>query len=282
MVHIVIIPAHNEENFIKKTLDSIVNQTTVPTKVIVVNDNSTDNTEAIVNSFCEKYTFIHIVNNISTNLHLPGQKIINAFYAGYNTINEPFDVVSKIDADLIFPTNYFEEINQAFKTNKRLGICGGTAQIEQNNKWTLERVANKDHVRGGLKSYSKECFDAIGKLKPSMGWDTVDELLAFYNNWEVKVLHYLAVKHLKPTTNNYKKINAKNQAIAFYKMDYGLLISFFSILKAAFRKKSILFVFDAIKGYFYARNNEKKIVTKEEGIFIRKYRWQKIKRNIRF
>jgi len=49
----------------------------------------------------------------------------------------------------------------------------------------LEDLTNKDHLRGALKSYRKECFDAIGGLKSSMGWDTVDELLAQYHGWKI-------------------------------------------------------------------------------------------------
>jgi glycosyltransferase involved in cell wall biosynthesis len=276
MNHIVIIPAHNEEKFIKKTIQSIVDQTIVPKKIIVVNDNSTDNTEKIVWNFCQKHSFIELINHKSSNQHLPGQKIIHAFFVGFNTIEEPFDIISKIDADMIFPPTYFEEIHQAFRENHRLGIAGGVALIQKKGNWVYESVAHKEHVRGGFKSYRKDCFEAIGKLKPSMGWDTVDELLALFYKWEIKVLPHLQVKHMKPTTQNYKQVNAKNQASAFYKMDYGVWISLISILKAAYRKKSVRFVLDAVLGYLNAMKNENKIVSKEQGKFIRQYRGKKI------
>ncbi len=280
MNHIVIIPTHNEEKFISLLLESIINQQVRPTKVIVVNDNSTDKSVDIINTYCKNYSFINLVNNISSNQHLPGEKVINAFNKGFLTIKEDFNLVTKLDADIILPPNYFKEVNHIFEINDRVGICGGVALIEKNKQWVLEKVANKEHVRGGLKSYRKECFYAIGKLKPSMGWDTVDELLALYNNWEVKVIHNLAAKHLKPTTANYSSINSKNQAIAFYKMDYGLLLSVLSILKAAYRKKSIYFIFGAIKGYLFALEKKQKIVNREEGKFIRAYRWKEIFKKI--
>ncbi len=44
--------------------------------------------------------------------------------------------------------------------------------------WKLNHPMNKDHVRGAFKSYTKKCFKAIGGLKNSIGWDTVDEFLA--------------------------------------------------------------------------------------------------------
>ena len=51
MKYYIVIPAHNEERFIKQTLDSLVSQTTLPSKVIVVDDNSTDATAKIVQIF---------------------------------------------------------------------------------------------------------------------------------------------------------------------------------------------------------------------------------------
>ena len=53
----VLIPARDEENNIKKTLESINNQTIKPNSVIVVNDNSVDNTEKIATS-----TGVKVVN----------------------------------------------------------------------------------------------------------------------------------------------------------------------------------------------------------------------------
>ena len=58
------------------TLESLVNQTALPSKVVVVNDNSTDNTEEIVNQFSEKYPWISIVNNTSEATHLPSYNFV--------------------------------------------------------------------------------------------------------------------------------------------------------------------------------------------------------------
>ena len=62
MNYYIIIPTYNEEKFISLTLQSIVEQTVLPSKVVVVNDGSTDKTAEIVNSFVEKYSFIAAVN----------------------------------------------------------------------------------------------------------------------------------------------------------------------------------------------------------------------------
>ena len=51
----IIIPVYNEQDFIKKSIESIINQTTKPQKVIYVNDSSTDESRSIIEEFSEKY-----------------------------------------------------------------------------------------------------------------------------------------------------------------------------------------------------------------------------------
>jgi hypothetical protein len=62
-------------------------------------------------------------------------------------------------------------------------MIAGHCYIEKDGSWVLENLTGKDHIRGALKAYRKKCFQDIGKLKPAMGWDTMDELLALYYNW---------------------------------------------------------------------------------------------------
>src|SRR5690606_39798771 len=80
-----VIPTYNEEVFISKTLDSIVSQTLLPKKVVVVNDNSTDGTQNIIDSYTEKYSWISSVYNSSENKHYPGSKVIRAFRSEEHT-----------------------------------------------------------------------------------------------------------------------------------------------------------------------------------------------------
>ena len=50
--------------------------------------------------------------------------------------------------------------------------------ILKRNKWIYENISSKNHVRGPIKAYRKECFIDIGGLKAHVGWDTLDVLLA--------------------------------------------------------------------------------------------------------
>ncbi|WP_370100853.1 glycosyltransferase family 2 protein [Xanthomarina gelatinilytica] len=271
----IVIPAHNEEAYIKQTLESLVTQTLLPKQLVVVNDHSTDKTQQIVERFVSKYNWISLVNTTSSDEHLPGSKIIHAFYKGFEILDDSYDVICKFDADLIFPKNYLEQLAFHFKTNEKLGMVSGFCYIEKNHQWVLENLTRKDHIRGALKAYRKACFEQIGKLKPSMGWDTVDELLAKFYGWEMLTDNSLHVKHLKPTGKNYNKASKHMQGEAMYKMRYGFWITLISALKLAYKKRSFKLFKDYMAGFFKAKNEKLPfLVSEEQGEFIRKLRWK--------
>src|SRR5690606_37491864 len=199
----IIVPAHNEEVFIDGMLQSIVEQTLLPKNIVIVNDGSSDGTQRIIEQYSEKYSFIKSVIHNSANQHEPGTKVINAFYRGFETLDENFDFIGKFDADLILPHNYFEKVLELFASNEKIGIAGGNLYIEKENSWEFEAISEKTKVRGPIKLYRKKCFQGIGGLQKSIGWDTVDELLAQYHGWQIKTDESLHVKHLKPTGENY-------------------------------------------------------------------------------
>jgi glycosyltransferase involved in cell wall biosynthesis len=281
MDYYIVIPAHNEEAFISLTLQSLILQTHLPKKVVVVNDNSTDKTAEIVLAFAKNNPFISLVNKNSSAIHLPGSKVIQAFHKGFETLDDNYDVIVKLDADLILPNNYFETIMQHFQKDSSIGMAGGFAYIEKNGEWLLENLTDKDHIRGAFKAYRKQCFKQIGNLKPAMGWDTVDELLSKFYNWRVITDRSLIVKHLKPTGANYNKTARYKQGEAFYTLGYGFAITAIASAKLAIMKKKPLLFIDYINGFLKAKSaNAPLLVTSEQAKFIRNYRLKKMKEKI--
>ncbi|AWH83876.1 glycosyl transferase family 2 [Flavobacterium album] len=281
MNYYVIIPAYNEAAFIGEMLQSLAGQTALPAKAVVVNDNSTDGTENIVTGFSTAHPWVTLVNKKSDAIHLPGSKVIQAFNAGYETLDENYDIIVKLDADLILPPDYFETILNAFAANEKAGMAGGFAYIEKNGEWILENLTDKDHIRGAFKAYRKECFLQIGKLRAAMGWDTADELLAKFYGWEVVTIESLKVKHLKPTGASYNKAARYKQGEAFYTLGYGFLITAIAGAKLAMRKKKPFLFIDYINGFLKAKRQGKPmLVTPEQAKFIRRYRWDKMKGKI--
>jgi glycosyltransferase involved in cell wall biosynthesis len=281
MNYYIVIPAHNEEAFIALTLDSLISQTVLPKKVVIVNDNSTDKTAEIVTAYAKENPFISLVNKTSSAIHLPGSKVIQAFHKGFETLDKEYDVIVKLDADLILPNNYFETILNIFEKDATIGMAGGFAYIEKNGEWILENLTDKDHIRGAFKAYRKACFQQIGNLKPAMGWDTVDELLSKFYGWKVVTDASLIVKHLKPTGANYNKTARYKQGEAFYTLGYGFLITSIASAKLAMMKKKPLLFLDYIKGFWKAKAAKTPLlVTAEQAKFIRKYRLKKMKEKI--
>ncbi|OWP85429.1 glycosyl transferase family 2 [Flavobacterium davisii] len=281
MEYYIVIPAHNEEKFIGLTLESLVNQTVLPKKAVIVNDNSTDRTAEIVSSYIQKHPWISLIEKKSDAIHLPGSKVIQAFQSGLNTLDDEYDIMVKGDSDLIFPSNYFEAILNHFKEDPKVGMAGGFAYIEKNGDWVLENLTDKDHIRGAFKAYRKETFKQIGGLRPAMGWDTVDELLCQFYNWKVITNSSLHVKHLKPTGANYNQASRYKQGEAFYSLGYGFLITAIASFKLAIRKGKPLLFIDYIKGFWKAKIERKEmLVTPEQADFVRAYRWKKMKEKL--
>jgi glycosyltransferase involved in cell wall biosynthesis len=278
MNYYVIIPAHNEEIFLGEALDSIIAQTKAPKKVVVVNDNSTDGTASIIDAYASRTSYIEGVHIQSSDEHLPGSKVIAAFNKGLPLLDEDYDFIVKLDADVILPPNYFKRIEAIFSSSKKIGIAGGFA-YEKNDEgeWALNHPMDTDHVRGAFKSYSKACFMAMGGLRTAMGWDTVDELLAQYHGFQIVTDASLKVKHQRPIGAAYNSKARRSQGRAMYLMHYGLAISLVASLKMAWKNKNFQIIRDNLLGYWEAKQRGIPfIVTEEEGAYIRNLRRKRI------
>lgn len=278
MKYVVIIPAHNEAKLLPGLLESLYKQSLPAQEIILVNDQSSDQTEAIMQAAAKQNANTTYLNHHSSDEHLPGAKVVNAFNFGLNAIKIDYDFIVKLDADLILPTNYFTRIAEAFQ-DPQTGMAGGFCyEKNERGEWKKNHPMHQDHIRGAFKAYRKSCFEAMDGLRSAMGWDTVDELLARYHGFSVKTMEELHVKHLRPIGSHYKASAAQRQGKAFYQMRYGAILSFLASLKSIVKKRSILWGVGLLLGYLKARFSVTSfMVTKEEGKFIRAYRWGQIK-----
>ncbi len=275
----IIIPIHNEAFHLEKVITSFVDQTIRPDTLILVDDGSTDGSATICKKFSEDHQWILSTKTTSEPVHQPGPKVVAAFYHGLQKIDSSsFDLIGKFDGDIILPKEYLENMQQIFQQNKKAGIAGGNLYIQTKRGWTFEAISAKDKVRGPIKLYRRECFEDIGGLKDSIGWDTVDELLARYHGWEVVTDTSLVVKHLKPTGNAYHASAKYKQGEAFKKMRYGFWLTLIASAKLAHKKNSFAFFWNTLQGFWKAP--EEYIVSEEEGNYIRQYRWRNIRKKL--
>ena len=273
----VVVPVHNEEKYLIFFLESVCSQNFLPEEMVLIDDNSNDKSKKIMLDYQDKNDFIRVFSHKSSNEHMPGPKVVNAFLYGYSKLTKPYDFILKLDADLIIPPKYFKSIIKAF-SEPNIGLVGGNLiELSVMGRWENAHPMKKNHVRGGLKAYSADCYRKIGGLIPEMGWDTIDEILATYYGYEIKVLHHLKVKHLRPIGNFYSRKSSFLQGQAFYKMRYGIIIGTLACIKGFFIKKSLSFLFWSILGLLNGYlKKEPFMVTKSQGRFVRKFRTKSI------
>lgn len=113
----VIISAYNEESHIGACLDSIAAQTDMPDEVIVVDNNSTDETARIARS----YPFVKVV-------HEREQGLIPARNTGYAAARG--DILACVNADATLRTDWVARARQAFEADDRLGGLTGLARTD--------------------------------------------------------------------------------------------------------------------------------------------------------
>ena len=162
-------------------------------KGIVLVDSDADTTAAIVSRYVIDHPWIQLLQIKSSAEHQPGTKVVHAFNKAYANIDEDIDLIGKFDADIILPSNYFEILTDQFRSNSRLGLCSGILYIKKAGVWEYEAIADKSHIRGPVKLYRKECLDSMNGLRPGLGWDTADVMLAQFYGFETKTLPELHV-----------------------------------------------------------------------------------------
>ncbi len=279
MNYVIVIPAYNEEKFIGEAIESIVGQTHLPKQLVVVNDGSTDNTKAVIQAYSDNCPWITLVSDEKATIHAGGAKVVRAFFRGYDSINVDYEVVVKMDADLIMPPDYFEKIMDMFAADPKVGIAGGIHQVLNKGKWVFENMADKDHVHGAYKSYRKACFEDIGGPRKSMGWDSLDELIARYKGWEIQTNLNLLIKHSRVMGTETGLVRVKFQiGWSWYRMRYGFFIAITSAIKLGMNMspKGVSGI-AAFIGWFQAwLRGDEFIVSNKEGRFIRRYRWRRM------
>jgi poly-beta-1,6-N-acetyl-D-glucosamine synthase len=172
--YVLISPCRNEAAYMRQTLDSVIAQTAQPTKWVIVDDGSTDDTPNILADYARQHPWIEVVTRADRGKRAVGPGVIEAFYAGYETISpQDFDYVCKLDLDLRLPPKYFELLMQRMADNPKIATCSGKSYIEQDGQLVDENHGDETSL-GMTKFYRVSCFEAIGGFVREVMWDGID------------------------------------------------------------------------------------------------------------
>lgn len=169
-------PCRNEQEYMRRTLDSVTGQSIPPALWVVVDDGSTDQTPEILAEYAARFDYIRVVSRPDRGKRSVGPGVVDAFYAGYETIDSAtFDYVCKLDLDLDLPPKYFEILIERMEADPVIGTCSGKAWYvdERSGRLVSEKCGDEMSV-GMTKFYRTSCFREIGGFVREVMWDGID------------------------------------------------------------------------------------------------------------
>ena len=188
MKYVLITPARNEETFITKTLDSVVAQTVLPERWVIVDDGSTDQTAEIVERYAKRYPWIELVRRVQD----PDRSFASKAYAvalGFARVSRfQFEIVGNLDADVSFEADYMEFLMQKFSEDPGLGVAGTPFTQDGNYDSSKDSFEGHNYVAGPCQLFRRECFQEIGGYVPNRagGVDWIAAMTARMKGWKVR------------------------------------------------------------------------------------------------
>jgi poly-beta-1,6-N-acetyl-D-glucosamine synthase len=186
---VAVVPFLNEAHHLPRFLASVAAQTRRPDRLVLVDDGSTDGSGAIASEFAARHDFAVAL----TRPPRPPQRDrlatadeLKAFLWAVEGLDEPWDVLAKLDGDLDLNPRTIAELETRLAADPGLGMAGSYLS-EENGGGELARLRIRDgHVHGATKFYRRECWEQIAPLPTIIGWDTMDEVRARMLGWRTQ------------------------------------------------------------------------------------------------
>ena len=196
--YVLVTPARNEEDYIEKTIRSVISQTVLPLKWIVVSDGSTDRTDEIVQKYLPRYPWMELVR-MSERRERNFAGKATCFLAGYRKLGDlRSDIIGNLDADISFEKDFFEYSLDKFREMPELGVAGAPF-TEGGFRYDYNYV-NIEHVSGPTQLFRRDCFEEIGGYLPIKGGgiDLVAVITARMKGWKTRTFTERFSVHHRP------------------------------------------------------------------------------------
>jgi biofilm PGA synthesis N-glycosyltransferase PgaC len=199
--YVLMTAAHNEEAFIEQTIRSVLSQTQLPRRWMIVSDGSTDRTDEIVEKYARQNDFIRFLRLVRPPGRNFGSKVA-ALQKGSKLLNDAdFGFIGNIDADVSVEPTYFADLIDHFVRHPRLGLVSGFVCEEKAGEFRSRRSNRVHSVPHAAQLVRRECYETIGgyAVLPYGGEDWYAQTCAKMNGWEIEALPELPVFHQRHT-----------------------------------------------------------------------------------
>jgi glycosyltransferase involved in cell wall biosynthesis len=212
-------PARNEADFIQGTIRSVLAQTILPTRWVIVSDGSTDGMDEIVRSHQTDHSWIELLRMPERRERQFAAKA-HAFNAGCAHLDgTDYDIIGNLDADITFEADYFEFLLRRFAADADLGVAG-TPFVENHDDHTKHTYAHPfaqlEHVSGACQMFRRKCFEEIGGYIPVKGGaiDWIAVTTARMRGWKTRTFTEKVCLH-------HRKIGTGNNNTLMVRFHYG-------------------------------------------------------------
>lgn len=234
---LVVMPTYNDEPYIERAINSVINQTFKNFKLCIVNDCSTDGSLEKITPYL-KNNNIELINNIKNG---------GCFYSknvGISLLEkENFDVYTTHDADDFSDSTRFEKIMKIFEDDDVLAVQDYDLKIGNTPPEWLSKVGQliPNHAHA---FFSKKSFEIFGyydnymcssdtelwhrilrytKMNKKYKIKTIEELLYYSQITEKNMTVRMGMDIRQPHFINYaKKINQMKNDQDFYKPFFSI------------------------------------------------------------
>jgi glycosyltransferase involved in cell wall biosynthesis len=210
MRYVLVTAAYNEERFIEQTIQSVIGQTVLPLRWVIVSDASIDRTDEIVDAYARQHEFIQLHRITKKHPRNFAAQVL-AIRTGYEVLRDlDFEFIGNLDADVAMDSSYFETLLGHFRVEPGLGLSGGNICEEVDGEYRTRPSNNFKSVPHAVQMFRRTCFDAVGGYLPMKygGPDWVAEVRARQLGWAVRSYPDLPVRHYRPTCAAEGKLRA--------------------------------------------------------------------------
>jgi len=196
--YVLVTPARNEELHIEKAIQSMISQTVLPLRWVIVDDGSSDGTAGIVKKYLPKHSWMQLVQRPEHRERSFAGKV-HAFNAGFERVKDlQYEVVGNLDADVSFGEDYLEFLLDKYREDSNLGVAG-TIFKEEGYSSATDSFERQNHVAGGCQLFRRECFAQIGGYvpNPAGGIDWIAVTTARMMGWKTRSFREKAFFHYR-------------------------------------------------------------------------------------